>query len=173
MSNAFPSLALHCLGPPGVRVDGREAPPDVLWRKHLALLTYLALSPNGTRSRSHLLGLLWPESPDDKARRSLNEAVRRLRSALGTERLLTRGDTLQLNASELEVDVRQFEALRAEGQVRALELIRGEFLEGFHVDDAPVFEDWMDTQRAQIRQAARSEERRVGKECRSRWSPYH
>src|SRR6266540_1209039 len=154
MRNAFPSLALHCLGPPSVRVDGREAPPDVLWRKHLALLTYLALSPDGTRSRNHLLGLLWPESPDDKARRSLNEAVRRLRSALGTERLLTRGDTLQLNASELEVDVRQFEALRAEGQVRALELIRGEFLEGFHVDDAPVFEDWMDTQRAQIRQAA-------------------
>src|SRR5260370_19515814 len=26
---------------------------------------------------------------------------------------------------------------------------------------------------AQIPQGARSEERRVGKECRSRWSPYH
>jgi len=25
----------------------------------------------------------------------------------------------------------------------------------------------------QIREAKRSEERRVGKECRSRWSPYH
>ena len=25
----------------------------------------------------------------------------------------------------------------------------------------------------QIRQKSRSEERRVGKECRSRWSPYH
>jgi len=154
MRKTFPSLALHCLGPPSVQVDGREAPPDVLWRKHVALLAYLALSPDGTRSRSHLLGLLWPESPEDKARRSLNEAVRRLRSALGTERLLTRGDTLQLNASELEVDVRQFETLRAEGQLRALELLRGEFLEGFHVDDAPVFEDWMDAQRAQIRQAA-------------------
>src|SRR5439155_1603247 len=154
MHNDFPSLALHCLGPPSVRVDGREAPPDVLWRKHVALLTYLALSPDGTRSRSHLLGLLWPESPDDKARRSLNEAIRRLRSALGTERLLTRGDALQLNASELEVDIQHFETLRAEGQLRALELLRGEFLEGFHVDDAPVFEDWMGAQRAQIREAA-------------------
>ena len=27
--------------------------------------------------------------------------------------------------------------------------------------------------RKKIRQTARSEERRVGKECRSRWSPYH
>ena len=25
----------------------------------------------------------------------------------------------------------------------------------------------------QVEQALRSEERRVGKECRSRWSPYH
>ena len=25
----------------------------------------------------------------------------------------------------------------------------------------------------EIREAIRSEERRVGKECRSRWSPYH
>ena len=124
------------------------------WRKHLALLTYLALSPDSTRSRRHLLGLLWAESPEDKARRSLNEAVRRLRSALGTDRLLTRGDALQLNVSELEVDVRQFNTLRAEGQVRALELLRGEFLEGFHVDDAPVFEEWMDAQRAKIREAA-------------------
>jgi len=154
MPNALPSLTLHCLGPPSVRVDGREAPPDVLWRKHVALLTYLALSPNGTRSRSHLVGLLWPESLQDKARRSLNEAIRRLRSALGTERLLTRGDALQLNASELEVDIQHFETLRAEGQLRALELLRGEFLEGFHVDDAPVFEDWMGAQRAQIREAA-------------------
>ena len=154
MPNAFPSLALHCLGPPSARVDGREAPPDVLWRKHVALLTYLALSPDGTRSRTHLLGLLWPESPEEKARRSLNEAIRRLRSALGAERLLTRGDALQLNASELEVDVLQFETLRAEGQLRALDLLRGEFLEGFHVVDAPVFEDWMDAHRAQIRQEA-------------------
>ena len=29
------------------------------------------------------------------------------------------------------------------------------------------------TQNAQIAQKVRSEERRVGKECRSRWSPYH
>ena len=28
-------------------------------------------------------------------------------------------------------------------------------------------------QKKNIAEAARSEERRVGKECRSRWSPYH
>src|SRR6059058_2411496 len=155
MHNDFPSLALHCLGPPSVRVDGREPPPDVLWRKHTALLTYLALSPNGTRSRSHLLGLLWAESPEDKARRSLNEAVRLLRAALGTERLLTHGDVLELNSQGLEVDALQFESLCGAGQLGALELLRGDFLEGFHVDDAPAFDAWMEAQRSRIREAAR------------------
>src|SRR5258708_39127368 len=39
-----------------------------------------------------------------------------------------------------------------------------------------VSQDWVDKVRAQIPElpaAKRSEERRVGKECRSRWSPYH
>ena len=65
MAQALPLLELRCLGPPSVRVDGREPPPDVLWRKHLALLVYLALSPDRTRSRSHLMGLLWAERPED------------------------------------------------------------------------------------------------------------
>jgi DNA-binding SARP family transcriptional activator len=154
MRKAFPSLALRCLGPPSVQVDGREAPPDVLWRKHVALLTYLALSPDGTRSRSHLLGLLWAESTDDKARRSLNEAVRRLRSALGNERLLTRGDALQLNAAGLEVDALQFALLCEAGDLGALELIRGDLLEGFHVDAAAAFDAWMESERIRIRDVA-------------------
>src|SRR3712207_4887229 len=31
----------------------------------------------------------------------------------------------------------------------------------------------IDTRKARVAEQARSEERRVGKECRSRWSPYH
>src|SRR3712207_6160986 len=33
--------------------------------------------------------------------------------------------------------------------------------------------DGGDLRRAEVEAAVRSEERRVGKECRSRWSPYH
>ena len=78
-----PAPQLRCLGPPTLQIDGPEPGPDVFWRKHLAFLAYLALSPGRTRSREHLLGLLWPEKPQPKARHSLNEAVRRLRIGLG------------------------------------------------------------------------------------------
>src|SRR6266480_5044428 len=98
MSETLAPLAIRCLGPPSVRLDGHDAPPDVVWRKHLALLVYLALSPETTRARAHLVGLLWAESPDDKARRSLNEAVRRLRTALGEDRKSTR-----LNSSHMSI----------------------------------------------------------------------
>ena len=36
-----------------------------------------------------------------------------------------------------------------------------------------VFDDWMSKQNFWKQFLSRSEERRVGKECRSRWSPYH
>ena len=155
MADALSCLTLRCLGPPSVRFDGRDPPADVVWRKHLALLVYLALSPDTTRARSHLIGLLWAESPEDKARRSLNEAVRRLRAALGDARLITRGEALQLNGQALEVDAREFEAQCGDGQLRALELLRGDFLEGFHVDEAPAFDTWMEAERTRFREMAR------------------
>ena len=41
-------------------------------------------------------------------------------------------------------------------------------------DTDPRVETWANAaESAATRVAARSEERRVGKECRSRWSPYH
>ena len=155
MADALSCLTLRCLGPPSVRLDGRDPPADVVWRKHLALLVYLALAPDTTRARSHLIGLFWAESTEDKARRSLNEAVRRLRAALGDARLITRGEALQLNSQALEVDVKEFESLCGDGQLRALELLRGDFLEGFHVDEAPAFDTWMEAERTRFREMAR------------------
>ena len=36
-----------------------------------------------------------------------------------------------------------------------------------------VFQDVFDDESIEVHDETRSEERRVGKECRSRWSPYH
>src|SRR2546425_11315892 len=44
---------------------------------------------------------------------------------------------------------------------------------GFDVDVAHRFAQALFNDANQVELVARSEERRVGKECRSRWSPYH
>ncbi len=153
-AGAMPALELCCFGPPTVRVAGGEPPADVLWRKHLALLFHLALSPSRARSRDHLLGLLWPEKQETKARHSLNEAIRRLRASLGADRLISEGDSLRLNGEGLDVDALHFDAVREKDPAAALAVLRGAFLEGFTVADAPEFEDWAAAQRARYRGAA-------------------
>src|SRR5438105_8902451 len=80
MQTSFPRLELYCFGVPTAHLDGGPAPPEVLRRKHLALLVYLALSPDRRRTRAHLVGVLWPETGEAQARHSLNEAIRRLRA---------------------------------------------------------------------------------------------
>jgi DNA-binding SARP family transcriptional activator len=147
----LPLLELFCFGPPTARLADRDPPADVLWRKHLGLLIYLALSSDRTKSRDHLLGLLWPEKQESQARHSLNEAVRRLRAGLGADRLQTRGDVITLNDAALQVDVLRFGALVGPRPAEAAALVRGDFLEGFIVEDAPAFEEWASQERVRWR----------------------
>jgi DNA-binding SARP family transcriptional activator len=136
-----------------VLVDGSVPPPEVVWKKHVALLVYLALSPGRRRARDHVLGLLWPEKDERHARHSLNEALRRLRHALGQDRLTTVGDSIELAGDALHVD-----ALEVDGAVQ-LERnvgprVDGAFLEGLAIDDAPAFEEWLAVQRLRVRSQA-------------------
>nr|MBA3659475.1 hypothetical protein [Gemmatimonadales bacterium] len=71
------------LGPVEMSVEGHPAPPELLWRKHLALLVYLARSPRLAREREHLVGLLWGDRPEAAARHSLSEALRVIRRHAG------------------------------------------------------------------------------------------
>ena len=144
-------LELICLGPPTARLGGKDPPSDVLWRKHLGLLIYLALSPDRSRARDHLLGVFWPEKPEKDARHSLNEAVRRLRAGLGAGRLITRGELITLHGDALSVDVLDFAAQAGRHRAEAAQLMRGDFLEGFSVEDAPGFEDWAARERTRWR----------------------
>ncbi|MCH9014653.1 MAG: AAA family ATPase [Gemmatimonadetes bacterium] len=149
MTDKTPSLKLLCLGAPAVLVDDRRPAPDILWRKNLALLAYLALSPGMSRTRDHLLGLLWPEKSEDRARHSLNEAIRRLRAGLGSGRIVSSGDSVALSSEDLEVDV--LSGIGANAQADSL----GEFLEGLYLEDAPEFERWASNQRRKFRDHAK------------------
>ena len=144
-------LQLLCFGSPTALLGGGEPPPEVLWRKHLGLLIYLALSPRRSRARDHLLGVFWGDKPDDKARHSLNEAILRLRRALGESRLRSEKDTVILSDEGLDVDALRFAATAEATPEEALALLRGDFLEGFHVDGAREFDDWMGRERGHYR----------------------
>jgi DNA-binding SARP family transcriptional activator len=154
MSSDLARLEITCFGPPTALVDGGPAPPEVLWRKHLALLAYLALSPNRRRTRDHLLGLLWAEQPQADARHALNQTVSRLRRALGDGRLRSEGDALALHDAGLNVDALRFAAASESAPDEVLPLLRGDFLEGFHLDDAPAFDGWMTLERERYRALA-------------------
>jgi DNA-binding SARP family transcriptional activator len=147
---ALPGLELRCFGAPTATVGGAAPAPEVLWRKHLALLVYLALSPDRRRSREHLLGLFWAEKPQDRARQNLNESLLRLRRSLGEERLQSVGTAVELNGEGLDVDALRFRASADRSPREAVGLVRGRFLEGFHVDDAPEFEAWMSAERQRL-----------------------
>jgi len=143
-----PMITIRCLGPAGIDADGQPAPPELLWRKHLALLIYLARSPRGTRTRDHLLGLLWQDKPGSAARHSLNEALRIIRRSVGEAGLVTTADQVSLQAGRVGLDVdRLAEALGRSDYAAAAGLVAGEYLEGFTVPGESGFEDWLAAER--------------------------
>ena len=145
-------ISLRTLGPADVQVDGRPAPAELLWRKNLALLVYLARSPRRTRSREHLMGLLWGDRPASSARHSLREAIRAIRGACGEEALSAEGDNLTLREGLVRLDIEQLEDACRRGAWReATALAEGDFLEGFGVGDAAAFEDWLAAERQRVR----------------------
>src|SRR2546426_9451487 len=146
-----PKVSLRVLGPARVTVGGAEAPPppELLWRKHLALLVYLARSPRKSRTREHLVGLLWSDRDEKQARHSLSEALRVLRRVLGDAGVQADVDQVRLAADGVTLDCDRFAELAARGEWdAAAALVEGEFLEGLSLPGANEFESWLGTERA-------------------------
>jgi DNA-binding SARP family transcriptional activator len=142
---AVPALEIELLGPPRVRRAGRPVSFDT--RKATALLAHLALAGR-PRSRESLCQLLWPGRDPDHARGALRRTLSAVRKAVGEEWLDTVADSVALRGGDdLEVDARRFRALATENASvedleAAVELFRGELLEGFSVRDSPEFDAW-------------------------------
>lgn len=145
----LPVVCARVLGPARVTIDGAEAPAELLWRKHLALLIYLARSPRGSRTREHLVGVLWGDRDDKAARHSLSEALRVFRRVLGETRVRTEVDQVALEPGALTLDCDRLAAHAAAADwASAAALVQGEFLEGLAVPDANEFETWVAAERA-------------------------
>lgn len=146
------SAGAYCrvLGAVRLTIDGADAPPEILWRKHLALLVYLARSPRRARTREHLLGLLWSDRDERQARHSLSEALRVMRRTLGDDAVQADVDQIRLEPDAVAFDTDEFSERYERGDwAGAAALVEGTFLEGLSIPDANGFESWLAAERAE------------------------
>lgn len=142
-----------------------------------ALLAYLTVEADRPHRREALIGLFWPDSPEEAARHSLRQALSNLRRAIGDHTaqppyLLTTRDDIRFNTdSDYALDVADFNAQLAarEGHAhprsivcgdcvphlqQAVALYRGKFLQEFFLEDSAEFEEWALVQREALHQRA-------------------
>lgn len=160
-------LELFVLGAPRIDLDSQTV-TGFHTRKDQALLVYLAVT--GTpHSRESLAALFWSELPEENARRNLRNALSHLQKAIGPQWLITERGVALTPKQPWSVDVHTLRTTlksvtangewgagqRAPQQVdalqHALQLYRGEFLQGFHVHGAAHFEEWVLAQREELR----------------------
>ena len=101
-----PKLSIRIIGRFSMRVGEREL--GSLSRKSRALLGYLALAEAGQETRERLVGLLWSESAEEKARASLRQALHEIRDVLeqaGFDGLTADKQALRLDRTRVEVDI--------------------------------------------------------------------
>ena len=159
-------LRLQMLGPLMV-FRGAAAIALPRSRKVRALLGYLALTRRKV-TRSQLCELLWdaPSDPRGELRWSLSR-LRRIVNDSHRRRVEAHGEFIALDLSDCRVDA--LELVRAikpgidpgidlgideRDRLRALaQNFGGEFLEGLHIDDSPLFTQWLGAERRQLRAA--------------------
>lgn len=91
-----------------LHLSGRELPPSTHGR---SLLAYLLVYPHQPHGRSQLAFLLNPDAPEDRARRTLSQALWEVRRILPADTIHSSGDALTLTTTSLQVDLHQFDAL--------------------------------------------------------------
>lgn len=145
-----PAHTLRVLGEP-VWV-GADGPLRVRSRKGLALLCYLACQPRQEVSRRQLGAMLWGDFDRSQAAASLATTLSRLKRQTPVWPLADRGDYLWWEpARGVDTDAEWFHAgIRQRTALPDLaRLIRGPFLAGLELDDAPGYMEWLVAERRQ------------------------
>jgi len=149
----MPTLKLYLLGAPRIEYSGQ--PVALKSQKAMALLFYMALEGHAPLSRGKLATMFWEDSDERRARRSLNDALYKLRQALpDSAHINATWEWLQFNdSSNYWVDVEEFEhalegistapdALSVNRAIRAADLYREGFLDGFILKENESFSAW-------------------------------
>lgn len=149
-------LQAQLIGTPTILYDGRAV--QLANRKSRALLAYLLLTDRGREKRERLVGLLWSETEDTRARASLRQALYESRAALsaaGYEGFEADKFDIGLRAASFEVDIiKVLEQVKAGVPHRLLlehERLTDQLLDGCDAID-PAFDLWLTAKREAIRQ---------------------
>lgn len=140
-------LGINLLGAFALQVGGR--PVAILSRKARALVAFLVLSDHSEESRERLVGLLWSETPEDKARASLRQVIHELREAFadaGFDHFTAGRGSIALDRTRCVVDIHTVVAAAECGEIdrRLIEVERivDTLLESFE-DIDPAFRIWL------------------------------
>jgi predicted ATPase/DNA-binding SARP family transcriptional activator len=120
-----------------------------------ALLAYLAVNQHA-HPRETLASLLWGEVTDADAKNNLRQALSNLRKFFDPHLIITR-ESVQFNprGGPYTLDVERFlDALQTGNLQEAVSHYQGDFLQGFYVREAPMFEEWAFAQQARLRERA-------------------
>ena len=169
-------LTLNFFGGFQAAIDG-EPVAESRAKRIEALLIYLVLEANHPHRRELLIGLLFPDMPDDTARANLRQTLSRLRKAIHDAQaeppfLLSNRESTQFNLqSQHQLDVVQFRAglvgcaAHRGGRddscgdcmalaATAVSHYKGPFLAGFFLEDSSAFEEWAEGYRQQFQAEA-------------------
>ncbi|MBE7557187.1 MAG: AAA family ATPase [Anaerolineales bacterium] len=157
------NLQLHLLGKPEVYLNGRPL-TEFETSKAQALLYYLAVTGRA-HSRDTLADLLWGDMDEATAKRNLSKALSNLRHLLEPYLLIDRQSIAFNQEKPYELDVAIFQAAIEGSSLlepskpedlsplrKAVNLYGGDFLEGFYIREALAFEEWLTSQREQLRE---------------------
>ncbi len=147
-------LSVSLVGRPSIIFGGRLV--ELRTQKASAVLSYLALTEAKYESRERLVGLLWSRSDEEKARASLRQVVRELRTAFegaGYGGFSAGRLSIHLDPEKVDVDIESIIRLAESGSVHPLLLntpdLGERILEG--MDDLdPSFRIWVLAKRQTI-----------------------
>jgi DNA-binding SARP family transcriptional activator len=154
-------LHLELLGDFRMRSDSGTL-INISAKKSQAMLAYLGVKPAQLVSRDKMAGLLWSSTATEQARQSLRQTLSSLRKELANispdrKLLVEEGDFLSLDPTLVHVDVADFEkqagAGTPESLAQAAKLYRGDFLEGFELDEER-FDQWVLAERDRLHRTA-------------------
>jgi DNA-binding SARP family transcriptional activator len=135
---------------------GRELLPAATGSTALTLLAYLAVArPAGPHDRDKIATLFWPDTTPADSAAELDVVRNQLAVRLGEDALTGTGDgSIGLDPERCWCDAAAFRtALDAGRTADALELYRGDFLQGFNVSSAGV-RRWIKAERSVLRRQA-------------------